>query len=166
MDDPKIAIAASKITAKVINGVIPWGDYCYETLYKVVTINNRIYTGKDTDSILSSPYTMPTYKVCPFWHRIDEDNVYCSIADTHSGWGDLTLLWDQIKCCNYKLDNSKLKSWDNVELSKDELLGIIDALTQKIASCTPSDDPWEHNTHIVGDITYKLSDAMVRDIID
>lgn len=64
--------------------VIPAGDYCY-------TIKNI-----DKSLVLSM-------ELCPYWKRIGE-KYYCEYLDEYSEYGDLNLLWDQVKLCavNYE----------------------------------------------------------------
>lgn len=97
---------------------IPAGYYCYtikDIEYGPVTPESeklvQIFGGTDTRSIVRLN-TIP----CPHWGRDttkdEQENGFCKLLDIKD-WERGTLLWDQVKECNFNLDMPE----DDLQLS-------------------------------------------------
>lgn len=146
-------------------GKIPNGEYCYEHNRKMLTINNRVFKDQDTVLAVSGPYLIPTTSNCPYWNRNHDGTFYCSATGTTSEWGDLVLLWDQVKCCGYNLENDDNDLWETPTLTREELSDIIYILSEQIMDCNNPDNIDAYNYHVRDGFTYRLSAYMIEDII-
>jgi hypothetical protein len=79
--------------------LIPHGDYCYSYTGRML-INNRVISSDGSLKKIDSYYLTSETKTCPFWKATVNQGAICSFLNIESNYGDIDLLWDQIKICN------------------------------------------------------------------